>query len=107
MSRPIKRFNVCAARKYTTSQGEEKKQWVRVGEATDWDDGSRSMRLDTNPAGNWFDGRLYFFDADEQRGERQQRQGRNPNAGSSSSPMAPSRSPTPTDDFSDDDIPFD
>lgn len=107
---PTQRFNVTAARKYTTRDGEEKKQWITIGEATDWSDGSRSMRLDMVPVGNWFDGRLYLFPRDdEQRGNGGGRaQGnRNPNAGSSRSPMAQAAIPAPlaNDGFSDD-IPF-
>lgn len=107
---PTQRFNICAARKYTTRDGQEKTQWVRLGEATDWSDGSRSARQDVVPVGNWFDGKLYLFPADdEQRGNGGGRaQGnRNPNAGSSRSPMAQAAIPAQAaDDFDDPSIPF-
>lgn len=109
---PTQRFNVTVARKYQTRDGEEKKQWLNIGEATDWSDGSRSMRLDMVPVGSWFDGRVYLFprDDDHQRGQGNGRGGqqRNPNAGSSRSPMAQSAAPAPlaADGFTDDDIPF-
>ena len=77
MARPTKRYNVTVARKYKKSSGEDGKQWIRIGEMTEWDDGSKSMRLDTVPAGNWFDGKCYLFDADEAKNDsppKQQRQ---------------------------------
>lgn len=64
---PIKqRFNVCAAKSYERN-GEQKKQWVRVGRAVEWDDGNIQIELDTVPVGNWFDGRLSLFVEDGQR----------------------------------------
>lgn len=104
MSQPKDRMNVCAGRPYGS---DNKKQWIRVGELTLWADGGISIRLDAVPTANWFDGNLKCFPADEQRGGGQQRQvpARNPNSGSSSSPMAP-RDDRQADEFRDDDIPF-
>lgn len=102
MSQPKERYKVCAGRPYGN---DGKKQWIRVGELTVWSDGGMSIRLDAAPVGNWFDGNLKCFPpAEEQRGERQQpqRQGRNPNAGSSVAPMAQQQ----TGGMNDDDIPF-
>lgn len=104
MSQPKERMNVCAGRPYGN---DGKKQWIRVGELTMWSDGGMSIRLDAVPTANWFDGTLKCFPADEQRGGGQQRQApaRNPNAGSSSAPMARREDP-PANDFDDDQIPF-
>ncbi len=91
MSKPIKRYRVCAGRPYTTRDGQNKKQWIEVGRGTEWDDGSINMEMHTAPVGGWFDGKLSFFPADEQRNAAQRNEAPPPPAGA---------------DFSDDDIPF-
>lgn len=110
MSRPSKRYDVCAGRPYKTRDGEDKKQWIKLGELTEWDDGGLSLRLDVVPTGTWFDGSAKVFPKDEDGGGRQQQsrsQGRNPNAGSSRSPMAQAAAPAQAaDDFDDPTIPF-
>lgn len=65
MSAVKARFNVSAPRPYTTRDGEEKKQWINVGRATQWDDGNISIELHAVPVGNWFDGKLMLFPEDK------------------------------------------
>lgn len=76
MSSPTKRFDVCAARPYSTRDGEEKKQWINVGRATQWDDGGFSIELHAVPVGAWFDGKLSCFEPKPKDGESPQRQAR-------------------------------
>lgn len=75
MSTVTKRFNVAAGRPYTTRDGEEKKSWVNLGRATQWDDGGISIELHAVPVGNWFDGKLNLFEEkkDDQGAQKQQR----------------------------------
>lgn len=74
MSTPTKRFNVAAGRPYTTRDGEEKKSWVNLGRATQWDDGGISIELHAVPVGNWFDGKISLFPDDKKDDQRQERQ---------------------------------
>ena len=53
--------NVCAAKEYTTSQGEVKTQWVPVGTSVTFDDGSYLININALPMGNWWDGVLQGF----------------------------------------------
>jgi hypothetical protein len=78
MSTVNKRFNVAAGRPYTTRDGEEKKAWVNLGRATQWDDGGISIELHAVPVGNWFDGKLNLFEEkkDDQGTQKQQRPAR-------------------------------
>jgi hypothetical protein len=70
MGTPTKRYDICAGKAYTTRDGAQKKQWIRVGKLTEWDDGGPSIELDAVPTGNWFDGKLACFEQTEgQRGE--------------------------------------
>lgn len=57
----IARHNVCAAKEYTTSQGEVKTQWVTVGTSVTFDDGSYLININALPTGNWWDGTLQGF----------------------------------------------
>lgn len=57
----IGRHNVCAAKEYTTSQGEVKTQWVPVGTSVTFDDGSYLININALPMGNWWDGVLQGF----------------------------------------------
>lgn len=107
MSKPDKKYRVCAGRPYGN---DGKKQWVEVGRAVLWDDGGISMEMHAAPVGSWFDGKLSFFDVDEQRegshgNDRPQQQrpapARSQNTGSRSSSMQ-----APADNFSDLDTPF-
>jgi hypothetical protein len=96
MSAPSKRFDLVAARKYTTRSGEEKTHWINCGEGVGWDDGSITINQRTVPVGGWFDGTLRLFERKERDSE----------------PRQPSRAPVkgcPQPDqggFEDDDIPF-
>jgi hypothetical protein len=95
MASPKKRFDVVAARPYSTRDGEEKKQWINVGRMTEWDDGGFSIELHAIPTGNWFDGRLSVFEPKPKDGEQPQRQAR-PQRQQSAAPA----------DFDPEDLPF-
>jgi hypothetical protein len=73
MSTVTKRFNVAAGRPYTTRDGEEKKSWVNLGRATQWDDGGISIELHAVPVGNWFDGKISLFEEKKDDQGTQQR----------------------------------
>ena len=94
MSSVKARFNVSAPRPYTTRDGEEKKQWINVCRATQWDDGNISIELHAVPVGNWFDGKLMLFPED--RDGQKKPEGRAPRQR-----QAPSNDSDP-----DDDLPF-
>ena len=71
----VGRHNVCAAKEYTTSQGEVKTQWVKLGTSVTFDDGSYLININALPIGNWWDGTLQGFKQeprDQQGGSRQQ-----------------------------------
>lgn len=71
----VGRHNVCAAKEYTTSQGEVKTQWVNLGTSVTFDDGSYLININALPTGNWWDGTLQGFKQeprDQQGGSRQQ-----------------------------------
>lgn len=55
------RYNACAAKEYTTIQNERKTQWVKVGTAAMFDDGSFIINIDCLPNGHWWDGMLQIF----------------------------------------------
>lgn len=93
MSSVKARFNVSAPRPYTTRDGEEKKQWINVGRATQWDDGNISIELHAVPVGNWFDGKLILFPEDKD-GQKK------------SEGRAPRQRQAPAIDDTDSDIPF-
>lgn len=84
MSSPTKRYDVVAARPYTTKDGEEKKQWINVGRATAWDDGGISLELHAIPVGGWFDGKLNLFEPKPKDGEAPKPQ--RPNRGGDAPP---------------------
>lgn len=98
MSTVTKRFDIVAGRKYQTSAGETKTQWLNCGDAAQWDDGGISLRINSMPVGNWFDGTLKLF---EKKDDRQ-------NSGSPASKPArgPQAKQAPVDDFEDQEIPF-
>ena len=77
MGTPTKRYDICAGKPYTKRDGTEKKQWIKVGKLTEWDDGGPSIELFATPTGSWFDGKLSCFEQQEQgeRGGQQQSQG--------------------------------
>jgi hypothetical protein len=76
MSSPTKRYDVVAARPYTTRDGEDKKQWINVGRATAWDDGGISLELHAVPVGGWWDGKLSLFEPKPKEGEQPARPAR-------------------------------
>lgn len=57
----VARHNVCAAKEYTTSQGEVKTQWVNLGTSVTFDDGSYLININALPTGSWWDGTLQCF----------------------------------------------
>ena len=71
----VGRHNICAAKEYTTSQGEVKTQWVNLGTSVTFDDGSFLININALPTGSWWDGTLQGFKQeprDQQGGYRQQ-----------------------------------
>jgi hypothetical protein len=72
MSKPTKRYDLCAGRPY----GDDKKHWINIGRGTEWDDGSISVELFAAPVGNWFDGKLQLFEQKPKDGDKPQRQER-------------------------------
>lgn len=96
MSSVTKRFNVAAGRPYIDRDGNEKKSWVNLGRATQWDDGGISIELHAVPAGNWFDGKISLFPEDDQRKSNDQAPQR----------ARPSRSAPAGGNDSADDLPF-
>lgn len=71
MGNPTKRYDICAGKPYTTRDGETKKQWIKVGKLTEWDEGGPSIEWFATPTGNWFDGKLSCFEQ-EQQGQRKE-----------------------------------
>lgn len=96
-----RRFDVCAGRPYTNSQGEDKRQWVNVGRAIEWDDGGFSIELHAVPVGDWFDGKLSCFDADRDKPEKTQKPAQRQQAKPTKREAPPKQ-----DEFQEDDIPF-
>lgn len=92
MATVMKRYDVCAGRPYTTRNGENKKHWINIGRAAEWDDGGISIEMHAIPVGNWFDGKLTLY---EQKPRDESNSGRR---------QAPAQrsEPAPLDD----DIPF-
>ncbi len=88
MAQVIKRFNIAAGKAYTTRNGEDKKQWVNLGRATQWDDGGISLEFNAFPAGNWWDGKASLFEQDESREQGGQSQQQRPARQQQSAPSA-------------------
>ncbi len=57
----VERYNVSVPKKYTTAQGEEKTQWINIGNAVRFDDGSIAQNINALPTGNWWDGSCQLF----------------------------------------------
>lgn len=106
MSKPTRRFDICAGRPYTTRDGEDKKQWINVGRMTEWDDGNFSIELHAVPVGSWFDGKLSAFEPkprDESQGRTQRPA---PTRQQTRSESPPAKGNDFGDDFDDQNIPF-
>lgn len=87
--------NLCVARKYTDAQGQEKTQWITIGKEFIGDDGSSFLKIDTIPAGNWWNGIVSVF---EQRNDSKKPQADSQQAtGQYREPTMPS--PNYTDDL--------
>lgn len=59
----MKRFDAVATRPYTTKEGEEKKQYINVGRAVEFDDGGIQIELTTVPVGGWWNGKISLYEA--------------------------------------------
>lgn len=57
-----KRQNVCAPIRYTDAQGQEKTMWRTVGKMFYSDNGAITIKLDSIPVGQGWDGTLKPFD---------------------------------------------
>ncbi len=57
----IQRYNVVAAKAYETAQGEAKTNWVKLGTAVQFDDGSFIQNIDALPTGSWWDNTMHLF----------------------------------------------
>jgi hypothetical protein len=68
-----KRYRITAAKEFE-SQGAKKTAWVNLGSLWMHEDGKMSGVLETVPAGNWFDGRIHCFRADDTKTERKTEQ---------------------------------
>lgn len=108
MGSVTKRFDVCAARKYQTRNGEDKTHWINCGEAAQWDDGGISLRMHSVPVGSWFDGSLKLFERKERDSEQQPRNTRHTDAARAyaSRRDRPQQAPPPSEEDFPDDIPF-
>ena len=90
----VKRYNVSVPKNYNTAQGETKTQWVNIGSAAMFDDGSIAIRIDALPVGQW-DGTCNLFERVPQQ-----------TAQTSPQPQQPSR-PAPAVNYPQSDMPFD
>lgn len=59
----MKRFDAVVTRPYTTKDGEEKKQYVNIGRAVEFDDGGLQIELTTVPVGAWWNGKISLYEA--------------------------------------------
>lgn len=57
----VQRFNVSVPKQYTNTQGEQKIQWLTIGTAVQFDDGSIMQTINTLPTGSWWDGSCQLF----------------------------------------------
>ena len=57
----MQKFNKMIAKKYTTKSGEDKTQWIKIGEMTVWDDGKSTDEMYfEKPLFAW-DGKIHNF----------------------------------------------
>ena len=91
MSGIKQRFDLVAARKYTTRDGEEKTQWSNHGRAVEWDDGGIEIELTSLPVFPGWNGKLKLFVQKDRQAPAPHRQ----------APKA-----APRDGFEDETIPF-
>lgn len=61
MANVSKRHNICVGKPYVTGQGEQKKQWITIGTAVTFDDGSIVGNFNALPTGSWWDGSFSLF----------------------------------------------
>ena len=98
--KPYKRA-VAVTGSYTDSNGDEKKRYTNIGTLFQYDDGGLSLKLDSIPVGDGWNGFVSFYDIEEKRDS-------NRSGGSSSSRGREdgfSGGRGAVDDFSDD-VPF-
>lgn len=91
------RYNACAAKEYTTTQNERKMQWVKVGTAVMFDDGSIIINIDCLPNGQWWDGMLQLFKQEP----RNQSQGGYQRAAPAATPYPGPEAPMPNTEYGD------
>lgn len=105
MSQPIRRYDICAGRPYTTRDGAEKKQWIKVGKLTEWSDGGPSIEMFAMPVGSWFDGKLSCFEQ-EADGAQQGGNGRSQRSQAPAPQQRPQRTAHAAPGDQNDPIPF-
>ncbi len=71
----VERYNVSVPKNYTTSQGEVKTQWINIGNAVRFDDGSIAQNINALPTGNWWDGTCQLFRQEQRQQQAQPQQG--------------------------------
>lgn len=96
--RVVQRYNVSVPKQYTTAQGETKTQWLNIGSAVQFDDGSIMQTLNTLPTGSWWDGTCQLFVRKDQQGGAQQGGGYPQSNGLYQQEVYPTQSPTPQND---------
>lgn len=99
--KPYKRA-VCVTGTYQDRSGQEKKRYVSVGTLFQYDDGGFSLKLDSIPVGQGWNGFINFYDLED---NRQQGAGNGGGGGQQSRGFDETK---PREDYSqlNDDIPF-
>ena len=64
--KPYKRA-VAVTGSYTDSNGDEKKRYTNIGTLFQYDDGGLSLKLDSIPVGDSWNGFVSFYDIEEKR----------------------------------------
>ena len=64
------RFNAVVAKPYEVN-GENRTQWVKVGRAAQFSDGSVVLNIDCLPTGQWWDGTIQLFVQQDQQQQGQ------------------------------------
>ncbi len=67
--RVTERYNVSVAKEYDTNNG-KRTQWVPIGNAVKFDDGSIIGNINALPVGAWWDGSFSIFKKEEADGQR-------------------------------------
>lgn len=79
----MKRFTIVTAKKYIKKDGTQGNKWVKLGNATQKEDGTFFGEIDSIPVGTWFDGAISIFPVEQQgqnnQSQPQQQQGQSNN----------------------------